>query len=102
MHIHPHLNRLPKIFTFQEENIKNFLSKELPNILNQKEIKDKINNFKNLKQFLGKKRNKQIDKEELFKIKITLKILFLLKKLMIYQLIQILIIIYVFKKIIII
>ena len=45
---------LPKMFTFQEEEIKNFLSKELPDILNKKEIKDKINNYKNLKQFLGK------------------------------------------------
>ena len=47
---------LPKIFTFQEEEIKNFLSKDLPNILNYKEIKDNINNYKNLKQFLGKKK----------------------------------------------
>ena len=55
---------LPKIFTFQEEEIKNFLSKELPNLLNNKEIKDKINNYKNLKQFLGKKRNNKIDQNE--------------------------------------
>ena len=55
---------LPKIFTFQEEEIKNFLSKDLPNILNYKEIKDNINNYKNLKQFLGKKRKNSINKDE--------------------------------------
>ena len=49
---------LPKIFTFQEEEIKYFLTKKLPDILNYKEIKDKINNYKNLKEFLGKKKKK--------------------------------------------
>ena len=55
---------LPNIFTFKEEEIKKFLSKELPDILNKKEIKDKINNYKNLKQFLGKKRNNPINNDE--------------------------------------
>ena len=55
---------LQNIFTFQEEEIKIFLSKELPDLLNKKEIKDKINNYKNLKQFLGKKRNNPINKDE--------------------------------------
>ena len=56
---------LLKVFTFQEDEIKNFLSKELPDILNKKEIRDKINNYKKLKQFLGKKRNNPINNDEL-------------------------------------
>ena len=55
---------LPKVFTFQEEEIKNILSKELPVILDNQEIKDKINNYKKLKQFLGKKRNNPINNDE--------------------------------------
>ena len=55
---------LKKIFTFKDEDVKNFLSKDLFEILDKQEIKEKINNFKNLKQFLGKKRNKEINDQE--------------------------------------
>ena len=64
---------LSNIFTFQEEEIKNFLSEKLPAILDKQEIKDKINNYKNLKQFLGKKRNNPINENEFNQNKIHFK-----------------------------
>ena len=64
---------LSNIFTFQEEEIKNFLSEKLPAILDKQEIKGKINNYKNLKQFLGKKRNNPINENEFNQNKIHFK-----------------------------
>ena len=57
---------LPKIFSFNDVDIKNFLSEELTDILNRSnEIKEKIKNYKELKQFLGKKRLNKISEDEL-------------------------------------
>jgi len=57
---------LPKMFSFNDVDIKNFLSEKLPNILKgNNEVKEKINNYKELKQFLGKKRLNKINENEL-------------------------------------
>ena len=57
---------LPQMFSFNDVDIKNFLSEKLPDILNESnEVKEKINNYKELKQFLGKKRLNKINENEL-------------------------------------
>ena len=70
---------LQENFSFNDEDIKIFLSTTLLGILNENdEIKEKINNYKELKQFLGKKRHKKINESELtqnmkhFKVSVSL------------------------------
>ena len=65
---------LPQAFSFKDEDIKNFLSEKIPAILNGNgEIKDKIKQYKELKQFLGRKRSTKINENELIKNKKFLK-----------------------------
>ena len=65
---------LPQVFSFKDGAIKNFLSKNIPVILNENdEIKEKIKDYKELKQFLGKKRAKEINESELIENKKFLK-----------------------------
>ena len=65
---------LPQAFSFKDGAIKNFLSKNIPVILNENdEIKEKIKDYKELKQFLGKKRAKEINESELIENKKFLK-----------------------------
>lgn len=56
---------LEQFFTCNNENIQKFLSINIPNILNKsKEIKRKIYDYKELKTFLGKKRNRKLNKDD--------------------------------------
>ena len=65
---------LPQAFSFKELDIKNFLSEKIPAILNENfEIKDKLKNYQELKQFLGKKRTKEINEKDLIENKKFLK-----------------------------
>ena len=65
---------LPQVFSFKDGDIKNFLSEKIPVILNgNDEIKDKIKQYKELKQFLRKKRSKEINENELIENKKFLK-----------------------------
>ena len=65
---------LPQMFSFKDGDIKNFLSEKIPVILNgNDEIKGKIKRHKELKQFLGRKRFKEINEEELIQNKKFLK-----------------------------
>ena len=65
---------LPQMFSFEDGDIKNFLSEKIPVILNgNDEIKGKIKRHKELKQFLGRKRFKEINEKELIQNKKFLK-----------------------------
>ena len=65
---------LPQAFSFKDGAIKNFLCKNMPVILNENdEIKEKIKDYKELKEFLGKKRAKEINESELIENKKFLK-----------------------------
>ena len=65
---------LSQAFSFKEGDIKNFLSEQIPVILNENdEIKDKIKQYKELKQFLRKKRFKEINENDLIDNKKFLK-----------------------------
>ena len=56
---------LEQFFSLTEVNIKNILSKNIPDILNKEEaIKEQINNYKSLKTFLGKKRSLKLEENE--------------------------------------
>ena len=56
---------LEEFFSLDKKNIKNFFSKNLPDILNKNdEIKKNVNNCKELKTFLAKKRNLKLDEED--------------------------------------
>ena len=56
---------LNEIFSLHDEDIKNFLTVKVPDILNKNDgIKEKIINYKNLKKFLGEKRNREINEDE--------------------------------------
>ena len=59
---------LNHFFTFEKIEITNFLIHGLPDILNKDdEIKNKIKNYSELKTFLGNKRKKKIEKEDIIK-----------------------------------
>ena len=56
---------LKEFFSFNETDIKNFLSENIPDILkNDIEIRKQLKNYKELKTFLKKKRNRELKKEE--------------------------------------